>query len=62
MYLVHNQAQSLSVTVPDLSMFLQCAFCNLWVTLNGPAMQTESLAVALTSAMFGDRLTAEVNF
>lgn len=43
-------------------MFLQRAFCHLWVTLNGSVTEIASLVETLTSAVFGDRLMAEVNF
>lgn len=53
---------------PFLRQFLISAcfhnviFCNMWVTLNGPVTEVASLAKALTSAMFEDRLITEVNF
>lgn len=62
MYCVHNEGQSLSVAVPELSVFLQRAFCNLWVTLNSPVTEIASLVEALASAVFGDGLMAEVSF
>lgn len=53
---------------PFLQQFLISAcfhnviFCNMWVTLYGPVTEIASLAKALTSAMFEDRLITEVNF